>query len=275
MNDAHAAAHDEDASERDAIDRLTRVHGVAELHATILALLLPAGSRRAVRAWRLEAAAAHDSEALRRHAGQLSAVARLPWLERLVARVAAQPLTARQALLQSTRRVMGARGIVRPIDRLHWLVIRRGLGEVPPVSARHESSVEVAEWLESDVLAIAAYSAFLSRMIVGDLADDGDAETWYHAVMNAWQPFATIPDWVPPPIEAMLEALGRLQTLSWMQRPVVIRNWVAATLKLNRNTRFSESGADALRMTCALLDSPQPPELARHFMALPEEAKVA
>jgi len=66
----------------------------------------------------------------------------------------------------------------------------------------------------------------------------------------------------------MVEALGRLQTLSWMQRPVVIRNWVATTFKLSRRARFTDSAADALRMTCALLDSPAPPELERHYLTL-------
>jgi hypothetical protein len=70
---------------------------------------------------------------------------------------------------------MGARGVVRPIDRLHWLAMRRGLGEVPPLTARPESGGDVAEWLETDVLALAVYTAFLSRMVAEDLADEGAA----------------------------------------------------------------------------------------------------
>ena len=108
------------------------------------------------------------ADALREHAANLSGAARLPWFELLLARMAAQPLAARQELLQATRRVMGARGVARPIDRLHWLAMRRGLGEVAPLAARAESHVEVAEWLESDVLSVAAYTAFLSRMVPGD-----------------------------------------------------------------------------------------------------------
>jgi hypothetical protein len=66
----------------------------------------------------------------------------------------------------------------------------------------------------------------------------------------------------------MVETLERLQTLSWMQRPVVIRTWVATALAQSRFGRLTDLSADALRMTCALLDSPQPPELARHYIAL-------
>jgi hypothetical protein len=50
--------------------------------------------------------------------------------------------------------------------------MRRGLGEVPPLTARPESGGDVAEWLETDVLALAVYTAFLSRMVAEDLADE-------------------------------------------------------------------------------------------------------
>ena len=105
--------------ERDAADRLSRIHGAGELHAVLLALLTAPGSKRALRAWQNETAATPRAESLRRHATSLSGAARLPWFELLLARMAAQPLAARQALLLATRRVMGARGVARPIDRLH------------------------------------------------------------------------------------------------------------------------------------------------------------
>jgi hypothetical protein len=274
MNDAHAAAlADKAAPEREAGARLSRVHGAAELQAAILALLLPAGSKRALRAWRIEASAATEGEALRMHASRLTGASRLPWLERLLTRVGAQPIAVRQQLLQSTRRVMGARGVARPIDRLHWLLMRRALGDGLTIVARAESGVEVAEWLESDVAAVATFSAFLARTMSGDEVDESDARAWYDAAMAAWQPFADIAPWSLVSAEVMVEALGRLQTLSWMQRPVVIRNWVVSTLKQSRGAAFTDDGADALRMTCALLDSPQPPELARHYITLAEDPK--
>lgn len=258
-------------SESEAADRLSRVHGAGELQATILALLLPSGSRRALRAWQIETAATKDAEALRAHATTLSGAARLPWLEVLVSRMAAQPLPARQALLQSTRRIMSARGTARPIDRLHWLTMRRGLGEVASLAARPEPHVEVAEWLESDVSTIAVYSAFLSRMIPGEEVDSKAGRGWYDAVMSTWQPFANVPAWQPPNAEAMVEALSRMQTLSWMQRPVIVRTWVTTAQSQGRGLRLADLSADALRLSCALLDSPLPPELARHYIVVPGE----
>ena len=269
-DDAHAAAS-APAPERDAADRLARVHGAGELQATLLALLLPRGSKRALRAWQLDAAAAPNADALRKHAASLSGAARLPWFELLLARMATQPLAARQELLQATRRVMGARGVARPIDRLHWLTMRRGLGEVGPLAARPEAHGEDVEWLESDVLNVAGYTAFLSRMVPGEIPDAPQGRAWYEAVMATFPGFAEIPAWQPPKAEAMVEALTRMQTLSWMQRPVVVRTWVATAIAQSRFSRLADLSADALRMSCALLDSPQPPELARHYIHLPAD----
>lgn len=263
-----AAAIATSADDGDAADRLAHVHGPAELHAVLLALLLPRGSKRALRAWQIEAGKVHGSEPLRAHATSLSGAARLPWFELLLARMAAQPLAARQELLLAARRVMGARGVARPIDRLHWLTMRRGLGEAAPLAARPESHPDEVEWLESDVLSVAGYTAFLSRMVPGEVADSPQGEQWYDAVMASFPGFAEIPRWQPPKAAAMVEALARLQTLSWMQRPVVVRTWITTALAQSRFGRLSDLSADALRMTCTLLDSPQPPELERHYVAL-------
>jgi hypothetical protein len=271
LNDVYAknqAAHD---PESDASDRLARVHGTGELHAALLALILPRGSRRAARAWAIETADTPGRAGLREHAASLSGAARLPWFERMLARMALQPIAARQGLLKAMRRIMGARGVVRPIDRLHWLAMRRGLGEVPALVARPEVDRDVAEWLETDVLALAVYTAFLSRMVAEDLEDENAAPRWYRNVMEQWQPHSEAPPFDAPDAENVFEALARLQTLSWMQRPVVIRSWVAAALKANGGVRFGDAAADALRLTCILFDSPMPPELARHYIVLPAD----
>lgn len=271
LNDVYAknqAAHD---PEKGATDRLVRVHGAGELQAALLALILPRGSRRAARAWAIETADTPNRAGLREHAANLSGAARLPWFERLLARMALQPIAARQGLLKAMRRIMGARGVVRPIDRLHWLRMRRGLGEVPALVARPEADGDVAEWLETDVLALAVYTAFLSRMVAEDLEDESAGPRWYESVMEQWAPNSAPPPFDVPDAENVFEALARLQTLSWMQRPVVIRCWVAAALKANGGVRFGNAAADALRLTCTLLDSPMAPDLAHHYIVLPAD----
>ena len=110
-------------------------------------------------------------------------------------------------------------------------------------------------------------------MVAEDLADEGAAQRWYERVMDQWQPHSGAPPFETPDAENVFEALARLQTLSWMQRPVVIRSWVAAALKANGGVRLGEAAADALRLTCTLLDTPMPPELAQHYIVLPDDPK--
>ena len=265
--DTYAAHHAAPAEQQAAADRLTQVHGALELHAAVLALLLPPGSKRARRAWEIETLETPNAAGLRAHVGHLAGAARLPWLEALLERMALQPLSARTALMQSARRIMGARGLARPIDRLHWLAMRRALGDGGAPAARADPNAEIAEWLETDVLALADYTAFLSRMVPAESADGPAGHAWYDEAMLAWQPFAELPAWSPPSAEAMVRALGRLQTLSPMQLPSVARNWVDTTLKISRG-RLHDLPADALRLTCGLLDTPLPPQLAAHHTNL-------
>jgi hypothetical protein len=270
--DSHQAAID---AERDATDRLSRLHGPAELQAALLALLVPAGSRRAARAWRVETLATPGVRGLLEQAACLSGAARLPWFEQLLSRMALQPIAARRELLQAARRMMGARGRLRPLDLLHWLAMRRALGEVAPVTARPEGGDEVAEWLESDVLALASYTAYLARIIPAETIDGtlgAAGASWYANVMGGWQPHTDASECHPPDSEGTVRALRRLQTLSLMQRPVVIRSWVAAAIKACGGARLGDLAADALRLSCLLLDSPRPPELERHYVAI-EDAK--
>ena len=286
------------AREREAAaaDHLSRVHGALGLHAAVLALLLPTGSRRAVRAWRAETAATPDAAALRAHIDELSPAARLPWLDVLLLRMRGQALAARQALLESTRRVMAARGVVRPLDRLHWLLMRQRLGEASAATVHAAAQADLSRLPPGDVLAVARYTAFLSRMVPVEVdaearpevaapsqADEPADEAarklapeagaapaglaWYATVMARWERHTPIPPCEPPDTDGLVHALQELQALAWMQRPVLARDWVTAALKHSPRGRFTDASADALRLSCALLDSPLPPELERHFQA--------
>ena len=283
------AAHEREAA---AADHLSRVHGALGLHAAVLALLLPAGSQRAARAWQAETVATPEAAALRAHIEDLSPAARLPWLDVLLLRMRGQALASRQALLESTRRVMAARGVVRPLDRLHWLLMRQRLGEASAATVHAAAQADLSRLPPSDVLAVARFSAFLSRMVpveghaeapadshvdeaadtqhagrVPEAADTPPGLAWYATVMARWERHTPIPPCAPPNIDGLVHALQELQALAWMQRPVLARDWVTAALKHSPRGRFTDASADALRLSCALLDSPLPPELARHFQA--------
>lgn len=253
----------------DAAAALGRVNGALGLRAALLALMLPAGSQRAARAWAAENEALPEAQTLLAHASHLHANARLPWFEQLLSRMRHQPLPARQALLEASRRLMQARGSMRPIDRLHWLAMRQRLGGNAAVKAKTAASDELSQ-LPGDMLhAIARYSAFLSRMVPTETLDTstpGDGPAWYTSVMAPWQERSDLPACAPPDTDALVSALHELQTLAWMQRPLLVRGWFDAAVAHSLHRRLGSSAADALRLSCTLLDSPLPPALAKLFI---------
>lgn len=262
------------AAEREAIDRLARLNGALELQAAVLALLLPRGSQRALRAWQIETTGTPDAEAVRRQVDALSGQSRLPIFEQLVSRLRGQSLETRQTLLEATRRVMGARGVLRPIDRLHWLAMRQRLGSTTGAGARAAATAEMSRLPQADVSAIAMFSAFLSRLVPVDASEaaaTADARStapgvaWYDAVMAPWQDRIDVPACSPPDTDGLVHALHELQAMAWMQRPVLVRGWVVAAQQTSRYGRLGDMAADALRLSCNLLDSPLPPELTRHY----------
>ncbi|KQU78288.1 MULTISPECIES: M48 family metalloprotease [unclassified Rhizobacter] len=256
-----------DDDEREAIDRLARVHGPGEMRAVLLALIATPGSQRERRAWRDETKGLSTADALRDEVKKLSAAARLPWLEVLLGRIARAPLHDRQDVVEAARRVMAADGQVRPIDRLHWLALRHRLGEARPPSPSAGTSNDVADLPESALLQVARLTAFLSRLV-----PDGELETgtaWYQAVMKRWVRGAIVPAPELPDADEVAQALAVVQGLPWMLRPVLVRAWLEAALAASPLNRLSDGAADALRLAGLLLDSPMPPELARHYIELP------
>jgi hypothetical protein len=258
--------------EQSAGEFLMRLHGAGELHAATLALLLPTASQRATRAWQLETADIPNTDALLDHVLHVPPAARLPWFETLVSRMREQPLDARQTLLESTRRLMSARGTVRAIDRLHWLEMRQRLGGPTAAGTHAAASEDLSRLPQTDVAAIARYTAFLSRMVPIDAAGTSEIATsgtlgvaWYEAVMEPWRQRADVPACQPPDIDGIVQSMQELQAMAWMQRPMLVRGWVVTAKEHSLHHRLTDIAADALRMTCSLLDSPMPPELAKHY----------
>ena len=249
-------------------DRLLQAIGPRELRCALLALLLPHGSRRALASWQGETIDETPySTQLRDEALALQGSSRLPWFERLLVRMASQPAAERKTLLESTRRVVSARGSVQAIDTLHWLLMRRRLSPLPaqPHAASPDSGF--SKLPEADVYPIARYSAFLSRMVPVDSPDGEGGAAWYASVMMRWQLRVEVPAQLPlPDSDALVQALQHVAGLPWMQRPVLMREWVSNALKHSPPGGLSAVAADALRMSCALLDTPLPPDLSRHYI---------
>ena len=89
--------------------------------------------------------------------------------------------------------------------------------------------------------------------------------------MAPWQHRADVPPCIAPTVDALVDALRGLRALPWLQRPVVVRGWVDAAVDHSRHGRLDATAADALRLSCMLVDSPLPPALAAHYSELAPE----
>lgn len=247
-------------AEAEAMDRLDRVRGIGGMKAALLALLLSPALPRRLRVWREETAPMPEAEEVRADVERLGPTTRLPWFELLLARMGASPLQERQALLRSARRVLGPPGL--PIDRLLWLAMRRHFGEHPLTPAHGANDPELSRLSIAELLHVAHFTAHLARMVPGDDPEEG--QRWYLAVMARWLKPAETPPWQRPDVDALVHALNGLQGMSWMQRPQVVRTWVAAAMA-GHYGGLAPGAADALRLSSLLLDSPMPPDLARQY----------
>ncbi len=245
--------------EREAIERLSRLNGPGELRAAILALLATPGSQRERRAWRDETRGLSTAEAVRSEVKKLGPAVRLPWLEHLLSRVARAPLLDRQTLMESARRVMAADGQVRPIDRLHLLLLRQRLGEAQPVKPSTDAHNDMAQLSLHMLRQIARLTAFLARL-------QPEGEAWYASVMKPWLKGDALPPCEAPDADGLVHALQDVQALPWMLKPVLVRAWLDAALQHKAPGALEPDAADALRLASVLLDSPLPPELARHYV---------
>jgi hypothetical protein len=265
LNAPRALAHDDRERHR----HLNTLQGPGELHAAVLALLLTPGSRLEMGAWATETRDITVAARVLEDVQSLSRAEALPWLETLLERLAKMPTAQRQALLEAARRLMAADGHVRTQDRLRWLLLRHRLAGStplpPPTAARHDLSLLDA----AQVGAIATFSAFLSLLVPlpeMDVPIDPDGERWYAAVMAHWFGPVRPPARERPDGDATARALRIVQSLPWMQRPVLARLWHDAAMETAESPMLHPEAADALRASCMLLDSPLPPLLARQYI---------
>jgi Zn-dependent protease with chaperone function len=263
-----------DAAVTEARERLSRLHGPGELRAAVLAFMVSPGSDRDVRAWRAESESYARAAQVFADLNLLPPEARLPWFGELVRRASLGALEDRRALAEAARRVMTATGVVKPLDRLRWLALRHGLGHaqkravVTPVAP--SPSGELA-FFASNRRPIATYTAFLARLVPlysSDVGIDPLGARWYDAVMQRFFGAQDVPAAQVPDSDALVHALWTLQTMPWMSRPPLIRAWVGEAVAHSGPRGLAREAADALYLTCMMLDSPMPPDLAKSFAEL-------
>ncbi len=260
-----------DPALRDAVVRLHALREPAQWQAATLALMLKPGSKRERAAWFEEVPGLVDAERVLADVLTLPQTHRLPWFETFTRRLAPGPVDPRHELLSAARRVMAADGMVTQMDQLRWVALRHLLaGSVvaPPAAAEMElDDLDIAQALKACV-----FSGFLSHMVPApdvtvDLSGDASPnQSWYDTVVAPWRERITLPPRERHDIDATLRALRVLQALPWMLRPVLVRIWFETARSLTEGSMLHPFAADALRLSCALLDSPVPPELARQYI---------
>jgi hypothetical protein len=260
--------------EREAVERLLRVHGPRGLKAALLTHLLLPGHEGRNSVWTDENADEPQAGVVRADIERLGGASRLPWFECVLQRLASQGLADRQALLRSARRLLTAPGGGHALDRLHWLAMRRAFGEANPVAARSATAVIEADGSGIPAAALrslAHYTGHLARLVPTDDVQGDAGLRWYLAAMLQWQDAASLPPCPRPDADALVQALATLQALPFNLRPRLVRVWFAHALVSSRGGVLAPCAADALRLSCGLLDSPVPAELGRHYIAIIQE----
>jgi hypothetical protein len=234
--------------------------------------MLEPGSRRERAVWFDEARGVPDAQRLLEDVLSLPQTHRLPWFEAFARLLAPGPVEPRHALVGGARRLMTADGMVTPMDQLRWVALRHLLaGSAAAAPAAAAAATGLAELDEAQALKVCLFSAFLSHMVPApeltlDLTGHvPTGDTWYHSVVAPWYERFELPAREHRDIDTALRALRVLQSMPWLLRPVLVRNWFEAARELTDGPVLHPVAADALRLTCMLLDSPLPPELSRQY----------
>ncbi|MES2957258.1 MAG: hypothetical protein V4792_03670 [Pseudomonadota bacterium] len=274
VNLVHVRAPRPDRSDpglRERIARLQALREPAQWQAATLALMLAPDSRRERAVWFDEAGRLPDAERLLDDVQALTPPHRLPWFEAFARQLAPGPVEPRHALIGAARRLMTADGIVTQMDQLRWVALRHLLAG-SAVAAPAAAETDLAELDDAQALKVCLFSAFLSHMVPApdltlDLTGhDSTGQTWYDSVIAPWYERFKLPAREQHDIDATLRALRVLQSMPWLLRPVLVRRWFEAARVLTDGPVLHPVAADALRLTCTLLDSPVPPELGRQYI---------
>ncbi len=273
-NLVHVKAPRIDRSDPALREVVLRLHGLqqpAQWQAVVLALMLEPGSKRERAAWFEELPGLADAERLLDDVLALPQTHRLPWFETLTRRLAPGPVEPRHELLGAARRLMSADGMVTQMDQLRWVALRHllaGSAVAPPAAAE----MELTEIDSAQALKVCVFSAFLSHMVPApeltlDLnSGESASQAWYDKVTAPWHDRTSLPPRERHDIDGTLRALRVLQALPWMLRPVLVRTWFEAARVLTEGPVLHPVAADALRLSCTLLDSPVPPDLGRQYI---------
>lgn len=272
VNLVHVKAPRTDRNEPGLRERLARLHALdspLQWQLAVLAHLLGRDNAREMAVWREAARALRDADLLLDDVQGLPHCHRLPWFEHFARLLAPGPVEPRHALVGAARRLMVADGMVTSAEQLRWVALRHllaGSAVAPPTAAQ----ADLADLDQASAQAVCVFSGFLSQLLPApEVTLDLDGlepvgQGWYDSVTAPWAG-CEAPAREHQDIDATLRALREIQALPWLLRPVLVRRWFDAARVLTEGPQLHPAAADALRLTCTLLDSPVPPELGRQY----------
>jgi hypothetical protein len=257
----------------EAVQRLRSLDGPLSWRAALLALMVVPDSALDRQAWcaLVDNLPPPHSARLFDDIAQLPNSQRLPWFEHFARLLAPGPVAQRHELIGAARSLLTADGLVSSMDQLRWIALRHllaGSAVAPPVVA----ATEFETLDRQQVLAICVYCGFLSTLVptpeihfdptgYGSVSQD-----WYDSVTAPWIDHTDVPARQGHDIDAALRALRELQAMPWLLRPMLVRSWFDGARALTDGPALHAGAADALRLSCVLLDSPVPPELGQQYI---------
>jgi hypothetical protein len=266
-----ASAPHGDPQQRELAQRLRGLDSTALWRGAVLALMADPDNATDHATWHALVDGLPQAPRLFSELAQLDAARRLPWLEHFARLLATGSVDERHELIVAARRVLIADRVVSAMDQLRWITLRHllaGSAVAPPAAAPTEF-----EQLDlHQVVSICRYCGFLSTLvptpeITLDPTGYGSvSQTWYDTVTAPWVDRAQVPARHGHDIDAALRALRELQSMPWLVRPVLVRSWYDAARELTQGPVLHPGAADALRLSCTLLDCPLPPELIDQYV---------
>lgn len=225
------------------------------LQAAVLACLVPPQSAAEMQAWRRAVPDPAAHERLLQAVQRLPPRRRLPWFERLLRLAAALPAPSRAALVRDARAVAQADGRVCLAEYLEGRVLQHQLGLHGERLAAERRSLTLAE--------LAQPVAVVSRALATALPGEQRAG-WLQSV-SAGLRLSPLGERPMPSGGELGAALDRLMLLGRMERPALVKQWIAGQPVAG----WPQRPYDALRCLCLLVDTPLPPALAAQFDPLP------
>jgi hypothetical protein len=260
---------------------LLRLQDRQQIRAAVLALILTPGSHLEHQCWSEETAQVATALSLHRQTTQLSPMSRIPVLEALLKQVASEPAQSRSQFRLSARRIMCADGLVGPLDRLHWLLIRHltyaddqphTFTDIPSRLPHQEDVVKLDMHQKK---AWSEWTAYLARMVPRPEAASSSIEAGVHAEGMAWYarvtariwPQGDAPAFHAPDGDQLVNALFELQALPRSLRPLIASTWLdCLPTQPSGDPQLHPSAAEALRIACRLIEVPLPAALEAIFI---------